>query len=213
LLCACGQFPKICKKLGIILKAITAYHSQASGIAESKVKALKSLLRSLVKSNHSYWEMYLPFAVFAFNTSVIDSIGQSPFFINHGDEATLPGSISMSLQHEKDLDEIPQCLDDYCSDLEDKLEFCYKLVKSHLQINNSKHSSPEQLPNYFQIGDKVLLFHPVNPKGQHKTFTSFMKGPYKLMGTINPVVFKIQSCADSLSMLPDLNISFHHIFL
>jgi hypothetical protein len=191
-----GQFPSICKNLGVSLKSVTAYHPQANGIAESKVKALKSLLRSLVKMNHDNWELYLPFAILAFNTSVIDSIGHSPFFINHGYEAVLPGPISMSLQHEKDLDEIPQPLNEYCSDLEDKLDFCYKLVKSHLQYNNSKHSSPEQMPVYFQPGDKVLLFHPVIPKGQHKTFSEFWKGPYLIVAKINPAVFKIQLCSD-----------------
>ena len=102
----------------------------------------------------------------------------------------------MSIQHEKDLDEIPSSLNDYCTDLDDKLDFCYGLVKSHLQSNNAKHSSVEQMPNYFQINDKVLLFHPVIPKGQHKAFSEFWKGPYQIVARINPAVYKIELCSD-----------------
>ena len=42
-----GNFPKLCEFLGINLTPVTAYHPQANGIAESKVKALKSEAVSL----------------------------------------------------------------------------------------------------------------------------------------------------------------------
>ena len=44
-----GNFPQLCKILGIKLSPVTAYHPQANGIAESKVKALKHIIRALVK--------------------------------------------------------------------------------------------------------------------------------------------------------------------
>ena len=34
-----GNFPKLCGYLGIKLSPVSAYHPQANGIAESKVKA------------------------------------------------------------------------------------------------------------------------------------------------------------------------------
>ena len=37
-----GNVPKLCNVLGIKLKPVSACHPQANGIAESKVKALKS---------------------------------------------------------------------------------------------------------------------------------------------------------------------------
>ena len=42
---------------------MTAYHPEANGIAEAKVKALKLLLRSLVKSEHKQRNKFLPFAI------------------------------------------------------------------------------------------------------------------------------------------------------
>ena len=66
-----GEFPKQCKTraLGTRAAPVAAYHPEANGIAEAKVKALKLLLRSLVKSEHKQWDKFLPFAIFSFNTS------------------------------------------------------------------------------------------------------------------------------------------------
>ena len=53
-----GNFPKLCAYLGIKLSPVSAYHPQANGIAESKVKALKSLIRSLIKENYLDLEQF-----------------------------------------------------------------------------------------------------------------------------------------------------------
>ena len=53
-----GEFPKLCKILGIRAAPVAAYHPEANGIAEAKVKALKRLLRSLVKTEFNQWDKY-----------------------------------------------------------------------------------------------------------------------------------------------------------
>ena len=79
------------KFLGIKMAPSTAYHPEANGIAESKVKALNTLLRSLAKQDKYNWDCKLPYAVFALNTSFNKRTGFTPFWINHGFEANLPG--------------------------------------------------------------------------------------------------------------------------
>ena len=74
-----GEFPKLCKILGIRAAPVAAYHPEANGIAEAKVKALKRLLRSLVKTEFNQWDKFLPFAMFAFNTSYNNQTGFTPF--------------------------------------------------------------------------------------------------------------------------------------
>ena len=85
-----GNFPQLCKFLGIKLSPVTAYHPQANGIAESKVKALKNIIRALVKENHTNWDQLLHYALFSFNTAFNQTIGCSPFFANHGQEPNFP---------------------------------------------------------------------------------------------------------------------------
>ena len=54
-----GEFERVCKFLGIKMAPSTAYHPEANGIAESKVKALKTLLRSLAKQDKYNWDYKL----------------------------------------------------------------------------------------------------------------------------------------------------------
>ena len=70
-----GNFPQLCKFLGIKLSPVSAYHPQANGVAESKVKALKNIIRALVKENHTNWDQLLPYALFSFNTAFNQTIG------------------------------------------------------------------------------------------------------------------------------------------
>ena len=112
-----GDFPKLCKTLGIRSAPVAAYHPEANGIAEAKVKALKLLLRSLIKSEQKQWDKFLPFAIFAFNTSFNNQTGITPFFINHGFEANLPGQVPMSLIAQN-IDFDPKTnTNSYCSDV------------------------------------------------------------------------------------------------
>ena len=47
---------------------VKAYHLEANGIAEAKIKALELRLRALVKEQFLSWDQLLPCAIFAFNT-------------------------------------------------------------------------------------------------------------------------------------------------
>jgi hypothetical protein len=72
------------KKLGTNLMFIFAYHPQTDGQTEVVNRSLGDLLRSLVTEHHSSWDNILPQAKFAYNDSVNQSTGKSPFQIVYG---------------------------------------------------------------------------------------------------------------------------------
>ena len=45
----------------------------------------------MVKQKNRNWDEYLHLAIFAFNTSFNSPIGHTPYFVDHGYEANLPG--------------------------------------------------------------------------------------------------------------------------
>ena len=80
------EFSAYCKRNGMKLSPVSEYHPEANGVAESKVKALKDLLRALA-NKFSDWSNYLDIALFAYRTSYHPVVKDTPFFLNHGRDA------------------------------------------------------------------------------------------------------------------------------
>jgi len=187
-----GELVKVCDFYGIKLSLVSSYHPQANGIAESKVKILKTLLRSMVKQKSRNWDEFLHFAVFAFNTSFNARIGHTLFMVDHGYEANLPGKFPMFLLNQENKMDIPEDISPYCSDLFSKTEFCHQLVQSNLEKANEVHTKIEDMPNCFEVGEFVWLFSPVRHSGEHISFKTFWEGPFAVLEKKSPVLFKIQ---------------------
>jgi len=76
--------------LGTKLKFSTTYHPQINGQIEVVNRSLGNLLRCLVGENVKNWDLLLPKAEFAYNSSVNRTIGKSPFEIVHGYQPNKP---------------------------------------------------------------------------------------------------------------------------
>jgi len=176
-----GELNKVCDFYGIKLSPVSSYHPQANGIAESKVKILKSLLRSMVKQKNRNWDEYLHLAIFAFNTSFNSRIGHTPYFVDPGYEANLPGKLPVFLLNQENKMEIPEDTTPYCNDLFSKTQFCHQLVQSNLEKANEVHAKIEDMPNYFGVGEFVWLFNPVRHSGEHSSFKTFWEGPFEIL--------------------------------
>ncbi|KAF5470834.1 hypothetical protein F2P56_011322 [Juglans regia] len=70
--------------VGTKLKFSTAYHPQTDGQTEVVNHSLGNLLRCLVQENLRNWDLILPTAQIAYNSSVNRSIGMSAFEVVHG---------------------------------------------------------------------------------------------------------------------------------
>ena len=76
--------------LGTKLKFSTTYHPQTDGQTEVMNLSLGNLLRCLVGEHTSNWDLLLPRAEFAYNSSVNRTTGMSPFEIVHGYKPNRP---------------------------------------------------------------------------------------------------------------------------
>ncbi|CAA7392191.1 unnamed protein product [Spirodela intermedia] len=70
--------------LGTKLKFSTAYHPQTDGQTEVVNHSLENLLRSLVGESLTTWDLIIPCAEFACNSSTNYTTSMSPFEITHG---------------------------------------------------------------------------------------------------------------------------------
>lgn len=76
--------------MGTYLKFSTAFHPQTDGQTKVVNCSLGNLLRSLVIEYLGPWDVILPRAEFAYNSSVNRSMGMSPFKIVHGYQPRKP---------------------------------------------------------------------------------------------------------------------------
>ncbi|CAM9116754.1 unnamed protein product, partial [Heterosigma akashiwo] len=86
-----GEFPELLRMLGVIQKPTIPFRPSSNGCAESKIKAIKSLLRSVAREHPSRWKSMMPFCLLIYRCTFHRSIGMSPFYMVHGRSPHLPG--------------------------------------------------------------------------------------------------------------------------
>ena len=80
-----GEFwESLCKLLGIKRKMSTVNHPQTDGQMERTNQVLEGYLRNFVNYDQDDLYQLLPLAEFAYNNSVTNAHGMSPFFANYG---------------------------------------------------------------------------------------------------------------------------------
>ncbi len=84
------MYQSIMDKLGTKLKMSTANHPETNGLTERTIKTLTGMLRRYCFNQLSSWRKFLPMVEFAYNTSYHHSIRCTPFFEDHGYEASVP---------------------------------------------------------------------------------------------------------------------------
>lgn len=81
---------QICKLCNTGKKFTTPYHPIANSEVECQNCTLATILSIYVNKQHTDWDKYVPYAVFAYNNPKQDSTKYSPFFLLHGRECHYP---------------------------------------------------------------------------------------------------------------------------
>ena len=75
---------RLCQMLGIERSRTTAYHPQGNGQVERFNRTVEAILAKMVGEHQDDWDKHLQKAVFAYRTSLHESTGYSPYFVNFG---------------------------------------------------------------------------------------------------------------------------------
>ena len=82
-----GEFwESLCKSLNIKRRMSTAYHPQTDQQLETEwtTQVLEGYLRNFVNYDQNDWYQLLPLVEHAYNNSVTNAHGMSPFYANYG---------------------------------------------------------------------------------------------------------------------------------
>lgn len=166
-------FKGICRLLKIENLQTTAYHPQSNGALERSHKTLAEYLRHYTDNDQSDWDIWIPYAMFIYNTTPHCSTNYTPFNLLYGFEATLSAELRKS----------PNPLynyNDYIQELRVRLQSSYNVARENLikSKENTKRSYDQGTkPINLNIGDLVLL----KISTTRKKLTPLFHGPYEVV--------------------------------
>ena len=137
--------------LGTDLRFSTAFHPQMDGQSEVMIRTLENFLRPYVERNPASWVKQLPLAEFAANNAVNASTGYTPFYLEEGQDPTVPMSL---------LDSTVQTRNQAVNDMVDRMKVGLRSAWENIQTAQERmkravdKSCREET---FSEGDEVTL--------------------------------------------------------
>ena len=95
-------FEDVCKYLSIFKEYTTPYHPQTDGLVERFNHTLASMISMYVSNKQDDWDQWIPFVVFAYNSTMQSSLGETPHFLLYGQDPKLPIDVALGLAKDED---------------------------------------------------------------------------------------------------------------
>jgi transposase InsO family protein len=178
----------IYKQLGIKQSKTTSHHPQSNGNVEISNKQLKQTLKLWSNEHQSDWDVLLPYAVFAYNTSYHSLLQETPFYASYGRDARLTMDVILGKrpEHQSDVHEYATELVQRLYDVHQRIREILQSVNDQRVIDNDEDSMPK-----YNVGDEVYLYDPTTTKGLSRKLVTRWKGPYTVIEKHSPVTYKI----------------------
>ena len=192
-------FSQISKILGISNMLTTSYNHKANGQVERLVKVITDSLTAYCSETKDLWSDFLQPVVFAYNTSINDTTGYSPYFVAYGRHAISWSDVIHQLPSR-----MVYATDSFADQLQVALQTTIVEVGNQIAKKTAIYKSgydflKKVYRKEISAGDLVLVRDDtVRPK-----FTNQWKGPY-ILTTINlnnhtNWSFQTQLCKQKLS--------------
>lgn len=185
---------QICYTLNIKQNLIPVYSPQCNPV-ERKNRDLKPRLAILVGNDHTNWHSKLPVIRFAMNTTVCDTTGHTPAYLQFGRELKTVDDVVHDfkgiIENDNFVPEITPYLKRFATitkDLRERIE--------RKQDQRKQQYDKHRRRMYYSPGDKVwVTLHPISSAKNKKTskFMPKRDGPYLVLTQKSPTSYVIAS--------------------
>ena len=194
--------------LGTTLAMSTAFHPETDGQTENMNRTLEQMLRVFTNKEQNNWDTLLPYCEMAYNNSKHISTGYSPFYLNYGQDMSLPANLlGTTATTSTDSNGVISIIDNSIDTLlatdgnaavEDLL---LTLRDTLVTVNNNllkaqayqkKYADQHRRHDTFKLDDRVLLDTSdlTFTTGSKKLLDKFI-GPYSIIEVVSDVVNKL----------------------
>lgn len=140
------------KLCGTRLAMSTAFHPQTDGQTERANRTLLEALRACVTSANADWDKHLPAIEFAYNNSVNQSTGFTPFYLNTGRHPNTPAALTAAQPPSTPSPAVDAFVEPLRAALHKAQQSLLKAqAQQKAQVDKHRRAVP------FAVGDSVLL--------------------------------------------------------
>ena len=183
---------ELTKLLGVKKSRTSPYHPQGDPQPERFNRTLLDMLGTLQLDQKEKWSQHLAGLVHAYNCSVNDSTGFSPYRLMFGREALLAADVKFGVQPSSSLSQKDHTK--YVADLRDQLNQAYEIAARNAQKSgksNKRRYDAKVRENALEIGDEVLLRNLGSGAGKLKD--RWASSPYVIISQLPGIpVYRIQ---------------------
>ena len=184
-------FANVLKKLENDKTRTTAFHPQSNSVIERMNRIFLNMLAKCIDEDQTNWSVKLPFVLMDYRSSVHESTGFTPYYLDFGHEISLPSD----LMYRPPPSTTPIDVHDWVSQKEEVFRQTYELVRRNATAQqrrrNDLYNKHVHGPAYKE-GEHVLLHYPVVPVGKSPKFSSPWQGSYEILKRLNDVNYKIK---------------------
>ena len=183
----------LCEIAGIQKSRTTPYHPMGNGQVERFNQTLLKMLGTLEEYQKTDWKAHVPTLVHAYNATIHDSTGYSPYFLMFGRHPRLSIDAFLGLSPDP-LSARQQT--EYARKLRERLAFAYRAAEKAAKKSSAKHKASYDIKvrhSTLQEGDRVLVKN-VGLRGKRKIADRWEKTPYIVKSQPNPdiPVYEVQ---------------------
>ena len=183
----------VCKIFQIHKVNTSSYHPQTDGLVERFNSTLCQSLSMYVSKNQKDWDDFIPLVLFAHRTSVLEVIGDSPFYVLYGREPRLPVDVKYLPPV---ADDVTTSVFEHRKRIVEKLELAQNLARENLQRAQQKmkdyYDQGAKEP-IFVVGQRVWVYTPRTKKGLSRKLLHSWLGPYRIVEQSSPVHFRLRT--------------------
>ncbi|KAK3104816.1 hypothetical protein FSP39_010929 [Pinctada imbricata] len=192
-------FQEMCRFLKINKTRTTPYHPRSDGMVERLNRTIKDMIAKYVSANQTDWDRYIDGLVLAYNTSLHESTGITPYRLVFGTECTVRIDIIT-----------PKLEEDERSEYLNASEFVRNLDKQFVEINEISRrttlkSTERQKKEYdrkvkeitYDIGDLVRRNQRKLLPGAKEKLSRNWSGPWIVIKRLSDVLYMIQHSKNS----------------
>jgi hypothetical protein len=171
-------FKNTCKMLKIKKLQTTPFHPESNGGLERSHRILKEYLRHYIEEDQGNWDVWVPYAVYVYNTSIHTSTGYTPFELVYGFKSNMPSALQENPSAQYNYDS-------FLVELKSRLQTAHSIARDRLighKEKSKEYYDKTAKEATFRVGDKVLLYDETVRRGRSKKLSSQWLGPYEIIG-------------------------------